>query len=529
MIWNRFQRSEKGLALIFVTITLPAIIGFSLLAIDGARVYNLHNDLQKAADAFALTAAAELDGLPDQKIRAQRAVKDLVDNFSRFSTSGTFTLTDADIAPLRFLKEIPANDDIMDAMGRVPAGAPYDSLTDTDAPFVEVTVNPTDLNTIFPASFLGGSDIATLDATAVAGFTSGVCDFTPIYICNPYEGALGGPGDPTLFEAATLRSERRKMIELRQQGGNACQNGPGNYGFLENPLGNGAPALRNALAMANPPICYSSRGVEVSTGFIATVRDALGVRFDMYNGPMGGKKNDPLFRPAKSVRKGFDPGASACNQIEVPPPDPDDITTRQYMGLPRDNNMLHNNCADGRIGDGHWDFMKYMKVNHGDVVAAGATSYTNRDGVVWTDWPPGPGEIHPTRYEVYLEELYADPSIIDNPSGQHAMSGGLPDPPARPEIGSPACYSGGAGSLSNDPDRRLLYGAILDCVTYAADLVGGSGNEIPVTAFVSFFLIEPVESSGGNQNIRVELVDITGQGGQGTLETFSRDDVQLYR
>ena len=47
-------------------------------------------------------------------------------------------------------------------------------------------------------------------------------------------------------------------------------------------------------------------------------------------------------------------------------------------------------------------------------------------------------------------------------------------------------------------------------------------------AFASFLLTEPVDNSA-DQVIRVELVDITGRFGRGTLDLLQRDDVQLYR
>ncbi|MDH6234875.1 Flp pilus assembly protein TadG [Mesorhizobium soli] len=55
-----FWQDQRGMALILVAILLPVIIGFSLLVIDMSRANTLHNDLQKAADAFALAAAVEL-------------------------------------------------------------------------------------------------------------------------------------------------------------------------------------------------------------------------------------------------------------------------------------------------------------------------------------------------------------------------------------------------------------------------------------------------------------------------------------
>src|SRR5687767_839694 len=89
MWWKRFCQSEDGVSLVLVTITLPVILGLGLLVIDGSRFYSLHNDLQKAADAFALAAAAELDGANDAIERADRALANLVQNVSSFSTEGT--------------------------------------------------------------------------------------------------------------------------------------------------------------------------------------------------------------------------------------------------------------------------------------------------------------------------------------------------------------------------------------------------------------------------------------------------------
>ena len=53
-----FWHDQRGIALILVSIMLPAIIGLSLLAIDMSRMNNLDNDLQKGTDALALAAAA---------------------------------------------------------------------------------------------------------------------------------------------------------------------------------------------------------------------------------------------------------------------------------------------------------------------------------------------------------------------------------------------------------------------------------------------------------------------------------------
>src|SRR5687768_14132251 len=110
MGWKQFCRDEDGISLVFVTITLPVILGLGLLVIDGSRYFSLHNDLQKGADALALAAGAELDGGSDAITRANRAIANLVQNRSNFSDDGLENITSADVTT-RYLFEIPADDD----------------------------------------------------------------------------------------------------------------------------------------------------------------------------------------------------------------------------------------------------------------------------------------------------------------------------------------------------------------------------------------------------------------------------------
>ena len=50
--------------------------------------------------------------------------------------------------------------------------------------------------------------------------------------------------------------------------------------------------------------------------------------------------------------------------------------------------------------------------------------------------------------------------------------------------------------------------------------------DLPVEAFASFFLTEPIKN---DTDIYVELVDVTGHSGRGSLQKFQRDESQLYR
>lgn len=501
MVWlirkaREFRADEDGIALILVSIMLPVIIGFALLAIDMSRVNNLHYDLQRGADAMALATAAELDGKADAITRADRALATLVANRYRFSSSGGTQQPSQVLAAAgvtrRFLTGLPAND----------ATAIDNSYQTTDpalAQFVEVRVTPVDFGAIFPATFLGGANSFAVGATAVAGFFSGVCDFTPLYICNPYEGT-----GVTLDQVVTNPALRGRMIELRQQGGTTAQNSPGNYGFLVPSTGNsGANNIRDMIAATKPATCFGARGVEVRPGFLATARDAINVRLDVYNGAMNGAKNDPQYAPANNVRKGYRTQGGGCNSTEMTEPN------TGYERMSRDLCFYNGTCdartglnTGNRLGDGVWDFEKYWTENRYDL--AGVAKPLGRNGTSTAS-----NTNPPTRYSLYRYEI-AHPALIT----QSSVAG---------EIGSKQCSNQTAPATL---DRRLIYGAIINCKTNPIGS-GASGDPVPVEAFASFFLTETVES-GPDQIIRVELVDVTG-GGAGSLNSFVRDEVQLYR
>src|SRR5262249_56045912 len=104
------------------------------------------------------------------------------------------------VAGIRFLRSLP----VRDSDPILPGNLTSDP---TQAAFVEVTVKPIALPTILPASFFGGSNLLTVGAQAVAGFDQVVCDFTPIFICNPFE--TGGMTYREATEALVSASNNR--------------------------------------------------------------------------------------------------------------------------------------------------------------------------------------------------------------------------------------------------------------------------------------------------------------------------------
>ena len=240
------------------------------------------------------------------------------------------------IANVRFFSSLPAP-----TPTRIASS--HETTDPTLARFVEVTVTPQTLNTIFPASFLGGSNTSTTGARAVAGFQSVVCQIMPMFICNPYEGT-----GTTHFRRMADPALRRRQIKMQLGTGGTSQYFPGNYGWLNLPIfGNGATALRDALALVNPPTCFEQNGVSQKTGNIESANDAINVRFDLWRGPYNNKNKACAYRPARNVRKGYAPGKGnngACNPNDNPS-DPNPNTAR----LGRDSAYPY---SGGRMGNG---------------------------------------------------------------------------------------------------------------------------------------------------------------------------------
>jgi Flp pilus assembly protein TadG len=475
----RFGRDERAAVLIYVSIILPVLIGTAVLAVDASRLSILATTLQKGADALALAGAAELDRKPTAIARAEAAIANMVANRHKFAAGSPGTVAKAST---RYLKSLPANDiSVIDST--------HDTTDPALARFVEVTVAPQTLNTILPASFIGGATSVTATARAVAGFDAAVCQFTPLFICNPYEGT-----GISVWEAVSNPTYRRRQLKLQLGPGGTSQYFPGNYGWLDSPNfgggSNGANALRDALAMVQPQTCFVQNGVSQKTGNISSADAAINTRFDLWSGPYNNAHNNSAYRPAQNVRKGYVPGHGshgACNA---------EATDPNVNKLGRDDSFPY---ASGRMGSGNWDFDGYWSTNFGST-----SKPTDATGVVYSNT-----NNRPARYDVYRYEIAA------NLTGLAAQSGA-----AIGETGTPACYSG--GGLSDNPDRRIIYGAIIDCG--GVSVHGNSGGPLAVTVFAKFFLTEPVAADG---TIHAELVGFVEPGT--VSNTVARDIVQLYR
>jgi hypothetical protein len=484
-----FAADQSGAVLPFVAAVLLVLIGFGTLAMDIPRFTDLQTQLQGAADAFALAGAAELDGSPavggqgDAISRATNAINTLMaGRNSSFTKKNAAAVT---VQSITFYSNLPATDNLAMANGTVTADP-------TAARFVEVKVTPVTISTFFPATLLGAaSNAMSTNAAAVAGFTEVVCQFTPMFICNPFEGQ-----NPGIYDPANVGKEFR----LKAGQGGTTNYTAGNYGFLDVNGQSGASVLRDALAATNPGSCWSNTGVNTEPGNVVSAGDAVNVRFDLYNASAKGY-NNATNPPALNVRKGClpdknnntcgeDPNqTSYCNKYTktVPPVPP------AAAGLTEDTSV---NSTTG-VGNGTWDLNTYWSVNHNGAA------------------PPAI-LVGKSRYAVYQYEIANN--LL---TGATNTSPGLPshNPPIPGEVGAPKCNT---NAPPPNIDRRILYAAVVDCTSVG--LKGGKATGVPVKAFAKFFFIQPVDSTN---EIHAEFVGLVKP--NGPTDTVAHDIVQLYR
>jgi hypothetical protein len=165
--------NERGSIMIMTAIfalLLLIMVGFAL---DVSRIYLVRAELQKAADAAALTAARELNGGTGGIDKAVNQATNVIAN-----DQGLRTKTNVTIASVEFAVDL--NGSYLDITG-AKAVAP-------NIRFVKVTTESTSTAILFAAHVLGLSHAESREA--VAGMSvplAGVCDFYPAAVgfANP--------------------------------------------------------------------------------------------------------------------------------------------------------------------------------------------------------------------------------------------------------------------------------------------------------------------------------------------------------
>jgi Flp pilus assembly protein TadG len=467
-------RDQTGAALVYVTVMMGVLVGFAALSVDLGRITTTHTQARSAAEAAALAAASQLDGTGDAITRATNAAitTPLVQNQQNLAQSpGTVT-----ISALRFLNGLPAGTPSLPAN---PAELdPFVTTDPLEARFVEATTQVLTQNNMF-AQAIGGGATANTRASAVAGFTQVVCKTVPLAVCNPAEAALTGAP----FDLAVWRG-RQVLVKAS---GPSSSWVPGDFGLVDIAGLQSAPAIAEALASTDPDVCVNSL-VDLKPGQTQGARNALNTRFDMYDNPFfgGNERTQERFRPARNVTKGL----IRTNNCTYATPEPGAAS----MALPRDSNLVGS--TTDRFGNGTWDCLSYWNRMHPtESVPSGCNNAST------------PSDI--TRYELYRQEIDTA-TIPDHRTGTPVG-----------EYGGPMCSS---VTPSDDPDRRMLVFAVINCIEHGP-ISGNSAGPIPVEAFVKAFMTEPT-GVPPDVNTYLEIVDIARPGAD---DGILHDLVQLYR
>jgi len=408
----------------------------------------------------------------------------------RFSRDGKGQV---EVQSIQFLKSLPPND--------------YETITGanltnspSEARYVEVKVKPETVNTLFPTNFVAKITDVSMRAQSVAGFDQTICETAPVFICNPAEDNV-----ESIYELMEDASFRRRQVKFISKGGQNAQYGPGNFGYLDPFGGNsGASKITDAIAIDKTKVCYSkSAGVRLRPGAISSVRHGLNTRFDIYKGPYKNKRTDIRYAPAANVVKGY-----AGNKVCSMKPDQD------ALGMPRDNCFGTENCSDasGKMGNGNWDFIEYMRVNHNymsRITIEDVTYKINYNSNKMTPASP------PSRYAMYRGEI--ENNCVPEPKtyGKYSRT---------PEEGLPTCHASGPSTTVED--RRVIHAAVLNCgaIEASGQSMAGRTDPLPVETFVKVFLTEPMGQGKDN----VLWGEIVGPVVQGT-DSVSNDQIALAR
>ena len=485
-VLTTYARGTSGTLAVWGAVALPATLAAAAFAVDSSRLYSMDAELQSAVDAMAKAGAAELDGRADSESRARAAIKLLLQNpQSHGLNPGQARVTDNGI---RFLSALPSDPS-------VTAPASMEAQSAAEARYVEVTLETETVRTILPHSVVTSVIDTDMSATSTAGRAERVCGVAPVFICNPFEDSGQSFQDimrTTDFQRRQIQFKRPtgqtashrggRRGRGRNCGGDESTWGPGSFGWLEIPGTSGASAMREAVGIDIPDTCLSTGGtVRLRNGNVNSMHHGFNVRFDIYSGSMQQKQSDPRFAPAENVTKGY--SGSACSMS------PDD----KAMGFPRDKCHERGDCADGhgQLGDGEWDFIEYMRVNHAKmspITIDGITYSINYNSNQMSPSTP------PSRYAMYRWEI--DYNCIPGPKtyGSNAST---------PEEGTPQCHTSGASTAG--VDRRVFRAAVLNCETIEATGGMTSGRDLPVETFVDVFITEPM-GSGSTPTLYGEII-----------------------
>ena len=211
------NRGVSGSVAVWTALSTPVVLAGATLSVDVARVYNVDAELQAAADSLSRAGAAELDQRSDSISRSSGAILNLLSHDQKFARGNS----NIEIDTITYFNDIPEKDYV-----DIPTANRTNSPS--QARFVEVSIKPRDVPTIFPSSLLQKLTDTTLSAKAVAGMDQVICGAAPVFICNPYEVQ-----NTTIYEAMETKDFRRRQIKFKTPNNVSDPYGGGNFGWLD--------------------------------------------------------------------------------------------------------------------------------------------------------------------------------------------------------------------------------------------------------------------------------------------------------
>ncbi|MBL6933246.1 MAG: hypothetical protein ISR45_09880 [Rhodospirillales bacterium] len=418
------SKDESGGVAVFAGFFSVLALGAGALVFDVGRMGVMRTQMQDRADAGAIAGASQLDGRPGAQTRASSLAVNAISQTSMI----TGTATDLSVQNVTFYSEVDP--------------APVLATGDEDSKFIEITLDPKDVEYMFmPLLVTASGDHQTFNANAIATSEPFICHAPPLMICDPAEL------DSSLDLSLTSNIGRQIPLKAPPSGGSAWA--PGNYGLLALPDGSiGASDLEAALAAIEPADCYSldvgtAPGVKTSK-----VENGINARFDIPGG---------LPNPAPNV-----------------------------INFPKDADVEAD--PDVVMGNGIWDIATYWADKHATPLPTnllGASRYQVYLYELGLEFARnGSATVYPIEGALPAGYVVVTPAAADIPENADN-----PDDPDFDGVPSQAV-------ASNGYERRLVQVAVLQC---QAEGVKGS-HEYPTNGnYLEMFITEAVDGapSGG--------------------------------
>lgn len=519
-------RRQHGAILVLTVLLLVILLGFAALALDLGRLYVLRTEMQNAADAAAMAAAAELDGSDSAINDAIKAATDVLSHHGRFADDPEL------LAHLSYNGGSPAEsafvfyswigaelDDKVIPSHYVcaPSEDPDKCVTteSTQAHYVKVKLYPELIDDdayqislyFLPVLALFVDDevaqIASTRVHAVAGAGAAICNLPPMMICDP--------SDDDDNPSPHVMSIGEQVI-LKKQQGNTWE--PGNFGFLE-PLGpvpdpddpdypngdtlNGNKALAAGLAQVRTPTC-SPPQVTTNPGDKGLYpRLGLNTRFGLYAQMFAGHDHeypsapnvidyprDDLLTTNPDAQFGC-PGTGCSSDPTIAWLETENEARPSTFGISDDNNSPdrtdYNEAFHGGSGPTNLTRFGYYQYELG---AASEGDGWDRD------------ETPPTR----IESLPAiNPALVLDADEQQCGNNSL-HKDCKLLSGDPQTVDTVEEGL---PSRRILYVAMLRCNELGITGTTKDINVLEHGQFVKFFLTEHVLPPGGGAEDKVDI------------------------